>query len=77
MRKGWGHKPPIRETKMKQRNFRTFSKIDQVRTVEEGYMGYIVETGEYFISELKDPKANKQECIEWAQANGGQGAKAS
>lgn len=56
---------------MKQRNFKTFSKIDQVRTVEENYMGYIAETGEYFISELEDPKANKQECVEWAQANGG------
>ena len=56
---------------MKQRNFKTFSKIDEPKVSNTYYMGYIKATGEYFLSEIKDPIENRKECEEWAELNGG------
>lgn len=56
---------------LKPRNIRTFGKVREQKEVKVSYMGYVAETGEYFISEEKDPKLNKEECREWAELNNG------
>ena len=56
---------------LKPRNIRTYGKLREQKEVKVSYMGYVVETGEYFISEETDPKLNKAECQEWADLNNG------
>lgn len=56
---------------LKPRNIRTYGKVREPKEVKVSYMGYVAETGEYFISEEKDPKLNKAECKEWAELNNG------
>ena len=56
---------------LKPRNIKTYGKIKEPKETKVGFMGYVASTGEYFISEEKDLNLAKEECQEWAEANGG------